>query len=150
MSGHVLAAADPWYTSVTFWTIIAGVATALGTLGTWVGIILTTPKRRLLLGIGAAAPIMSAPEELRGDLQIFDRGTKLTEPRFLEIELVGRGRRDISPDVFGGQPIRLTVGGRVIRVLTVTTNEPTRRLPTVRVGDDGMGLDIEPATIGKR
>jgi hypothetical protein len=150
MSGHVLAAADPWYTSVTAWTIIAAIATVLGTVAAWVGLILGTPRRRLLVGIRAAAPIMDAPEELRSDLQIFDRGTELTEPRFLEIELVGRGRGDISPERFGGQPIQLTVGGRIIRVLTVTTNEPTRHLPKVSVGDDRMGLDIEPETIGRR
>jgi hypothetical protein len=32
----------------------------------------------------------------------------------------------------------------------VTTNEPARRLPTVRIGHDGTGLAIEPETIGKR
>lgn len=32
----------------------------------------------------------------------------------------------------------------------MTTNEPKRRLPTISVSDEEMGLDIEPGTIGKR
>jgi hypothetical protein len=144
------AAADPWYSSAIFWAIVAGVATVVGTVGTWVTLFVTTPRRRLIFGIRAAAPIMTAPEALRSELEVFDRGVKLDQPRFVEIELVGRGRRDIRRSDFGRQPIELTVGGRIVRVLTVNSNESARRPPAVRVSDDGTALHVGPGVIGRR
>ena len=76
MPAHVPVAADPWYSSAIFWAIVAGVATVVGTIGTWITLFLITPRRRLLFGIRAAAPIMTAPEAVRSELQIFDRGAR--------------------------------------------------------------------------
>jgi hypothetical protein len=148
MPGHWFAAADAWYTSATLWAIVAAVATLIGAVGTWVAVFISTPKRRLLFGIRIAAPIVTAPIELRNELKILDRGTRLREPWFVEIELVGRGRRDIPASLFEGQPIRLDVGGRIVRVLTVTSNELSRRPPTIDY--EGTALLIRPSVIGRR
>lgn len=148
MAAHVSAAADPWYSSALFWAIFAAIATLLGTAAGWVVVLVDRSKRRLLIGIRTATPIVTAPEELRTALKIVDGRTRLTEPWFVEIELVGRGRKAISERDFGGHPIRLTVGGRIVKVLTVRSNEPSRLLPAVE--HDATALQIGPDVIGRR
>lgn len=148
LAAHSAAAADPWYSSALFWTIFTAIATVLGTAAGWVVLFVNRSKRRLLFGIRTATPILTGPDELRTELRIVNGRTRLTEPWFLELELVGRGRRDIATSDFGGHPIRLTVGGRIVRVLTLRSNEPARRMPTVR--HDGTALQIGPDVIGRR
>lgn len=129
-----------------FWIVAGVVVTLVGSVGTWVAIIVSNPKRRLLYGVRANVPVMTAPEGLRTDLKLFHRDEQLTEPRLVEIQLVGRGRRDISSDLLANQPIRLSVGPRIIRVLDVSSNESSRRLPEIT--PDGTALTIGPTVVG--
>jgi hypothetical protein len=148
MPGHWWAAAGHWYTSATFLTVLGLVVSLLSSVGTWLTLVAMNPKRRLLFGIRAVVPMVTAPEELRNDLQVFHRRTRLTEPRLVEIQFVGRGRRDIPASLFEGEPIRLAVGPQIVRVLKVTSSEPSRPLP--KVVPDGTSLLIRPSVIGKR
>lgn len=146
MPGRSWAAADPWYASVTFLTAATLIVTAIGTVAAWVGVYLSTPRRRLLLGIRTATTV--EPPQLMTELTILDGGTPLTSPWFVEVELVGRGRRDIRSEDFDGQPLRLALGGRIVRVLEVRSKDTTRDVPTVT--EDGAELFVGPSGIGKR
>jgi len=73
---------NPGYTSAIFWTSVPAVAAVVSTIGTSVALIDSTPKRQLFFRIRTAVSIMSGTE-----LEIFDRGLRLAEPRSLEIEL---------------------------------------------------------------
>jgi hypothetical protein len=107
------------------------------------------PKRRLLYGMPVVAPMLTAPSGVRGDLELRHRGTLLTEPHVLEVQLLSRGRKDIPSSAYDGNvPIRLDVGAMIIEVLQ-TNSEPSP-LPAPRVTIDGTALEIGPALIGKR
>jgi hypothetical protein len=145
MPGELTAAAE-WYAAGRLLPIFMAVVAVAGVTGTWIGIRRSNPKRRLLYGMRTVAPIPG--DELKDELTIRHDGQDLIEPRFLVVELVGRGRRDIPIDLFGGVPIRLTIGGRIVKILKVTTNEPQRSPP--KVNDDGAALLIGPSVIGKQ
>ena len=93
------------------------------------------------------APLLITPTGQQGDVELLYRGTRLTDPRALTIELTSRGRKDISNDAFnGGQPLELDVGARIVEVVQVTS-EP-KALPSPHVAADETRLKIGPSLIG--
>ncbi|MEU5298636.1 hypothetical protein [Streptomyces umbrinus] len=82
-------------------------------------------------------------------LEVRRNGNALTDPHVLEIQLLNRGRRDITSSHFdAGQPIRLDVGLPIIELLT-TTSEPTSLHPPTTV-IDGTALKIGPSLLARR
>jgi hypothetical protein len=148
MSG--MDAAGGWYTSGTFW---AGAGTICGVLGVvaivWVTLVVGIPRRRLFYRMRAIAPLVSAPEGLRGDLELRHRGKLLSNPRALTVELVSRGRKDIANDAYNdGKPLRLDVGAPVVELLQVVSEPATLPPPVVAI--DGTSVNIGPSLIGRR
>jgi hypothetical protein len=142
------AEGSAWYTSATLWAVL-GVAVALaGSIGTWLTLAFMNPRRGLRIGVRTDAPLMTAPDELRDDLRVVYREVKLTEPRVVEVQLVGRGRRDIPESLFEGHPMRLHIGPQIVRVAAVASSESSR--PRPEVVPDGTSLLIQPTVIGKR
>lgn len=145
-----MSLAGEWYTSGTFWA--AG--TVLATLAVGIATVIVTymvgfPKRRLQYGMPVAAPMLTAPDGVRSDLELLHRGVPLTEPHVVELTLASRGRKDIPSDAYdGGTPIRIDVGARIIELLR-TTSSPTE-LVRPRVAIDGTALEIGPSLLGRR
>lgn len=142
--------ADAWYNSSLFGAILGVVATlVVGGVGSWLTYLWTVPKRRLDYWLSSETPLVTAPSELRHDLEVRHRGVVLTEPHVLEIRLASRGRRDIPRESFdGGQPIRLDVGVLILRILGSDSDIASVHQPTVKV--DGTALEIGPALLKKR
>ncbi|MEV5574414.1 hypothetical protein AB0L06_30640 [Spirillospora sp. NPDC052269] len=104
-----MTVADAWYSSGTFWTA-AGVFVALAIgVGTIVVTFLTRfARQRLEYRLRTAAPLLTAPDGVRDDLELRHRGVRLERPYLAEVVLTGRGRRDVPQAAFdGGDPIRL-------------------------------------------
>jgi hypothetical protein len=146
----VMDVAGAWYISGTFWAGAGVVVAVLAAVaGIWVTLSVGFPRRRLYYGLRAAAPLLTAPAGMRSDLQLLHRGTPLADPHVLTIELISRGRKDISNDAYnGGQPLQLDVGSRIIEILQ-TTSEP-ETLVTPQVATSETFLRIGPSLIGKR
>jgi hypothetical protein len=106
----VILAAE-WYTSGRFWGAAGVVVTLLGIVVAAVVAYRTAfPRRRLLWGVATEAPLLSAPDGVRGELELRHDGRLLTDPQVLEVVLTVQGRRDIPSSAFdGGAPIRLDV-----------------------------------------
>jgi hypothetical protein len=139
-----------WYASGTFW---AGAGAIVGILGAvaviWVTLTVGFPKRRLYYQMRAVAPLMTAPEGVRGDLELRHRGRMLVDPRALTVELVSRGRKDIPSDAYNdGKPLKLDLGAPIVEVLQVASEPAT--LPVPAVAADGTSMNIGPSLIGKR
>jgi hypothetical protein len=145
----VIIAAE-WYTSGTFWAgagVVAAVLVGVATVA--VTYMAAFPRRRLLYGIATVAPLLSAPDGVRGDLELRHRGRPLTDPHVLEVVLAGQGRRDIPSDAFdGGTPIRLDAGAPIVELLRVVSESSSNPAPATRV--DGTALEIGPGLIGRR
>ncbi|HEV2375292.1 MAG TPA: hypothetical protein VGS19_24430 [Streptosporangiaceae bacterium] len=142
--------ASAWYSSGTFWAGAGVVVAALAAAAVvWVTLTVGFPRRRLHYGLRAAAPLLSAPAGMRSDLELRLRGTLLKDPYVLSVELVSRGRRDISNEAYNDrQPLELDTGCPIVEILQVTSEpEP---LPPPLITADGTGLKIGPSLIGKR
>jgi hypothetical protein len=142
--------AEKWYASATFYaatgvavTLVIGVATVL------VAYVVGFPKRRLLYAMPVLAPLLSAPADVQGDLELRRHGTVLTDPHLLEIRLVARGRKDIPSSAYdSGEPIRFDVGARIVELLRSTSDPQSDPLP--KYAFNGTTLTIGPSRIGKR
>lgn len=64
MPAPLPAAADPWYTSAIFWAIVAGIATVIGAIGTWVALV--APERRARRAVAHQQGQLVARVEVRG------------------------------------------------------------------------------------
>jgi len=107
----------------------------------WVTFTVGFPRRRLYYRMQAVAPLMVAPEGMRGDLELRHRGRLLADPRALTIELVSRGRKDIPNDAYNnGQPLCLDIGAPIVEVLQ-TTSEPAP-LPSPKIVPDGTSVNL--------
>lgn len=152
-----LAGGD-FYTS-GIWTFIGVVLGVLGTLVlAWVTLRAANPKRPVLYWAGNTTPLLSRETGLP-QLKVSMRpkpgrriwnpcGQELKSPHIVKVELISRGRADITPSAFGGNPLRLDVGASIVEFLDVTTTPDDRQVPEVRA--DGTALLVEPVLIGKR
>ncbi len=142
--------AGGWYTSGTFWAAAAVVVAVLAAVaGVWVTLLVGFPRRRLYYGLRATAPLLTAPTGMEGALQLLYRGKPLADPHVLTVELVSRGRKDISNDAYNGsQPLQLDVGSRIVEILQITSEPETLDAP--QVAARGTRLRIGPSLIGKR
>jgi hypothetical protein len=142
--------AGAWYTSGTFWSGAGTVAGVLGAVAAiWVTFVVGFPRRRLFYRMRAVAPLLITPASQHSDVELLYRGTHLTDPRALTIELISRGRKDIPSDAYNdGQPLHLDVGAPVVEVLQVSSEPDT--LPLPHVSADKTSLRIGPSLIGRR
>src|ERR1019366_8824739 len=146
----VMDVAGGWYASGTF---LAGAGVVVAVLGAvavvWVALAVGFPRRRLYFGLRAAAPLLAAPAGMRGDLELYHRGTALADPRVVTVELVSRGRKDIPSEAYDDrQPLVLDAGARIVEVLQVTSGPGI--LPAPRITIDGTTLKVGPSLIGRR
>src|SRR6266536_3508423 len=129
----VMDVAGAWYTSGTFWAgagVVVAVLAAVAVV--WVTLAVGFPRRRLYYGLRAAAPLLTAPAGMRSDLELRHRGTALTDPRVLTVELVSRGRKDIPSGAYNDhQPLQLDVGARIVEILQVTSNPTALPAPKI-------------------
>jgi hypothetical protein len=143
--------ADAWWTSGTFWAA-AGVfvALAVGIAAAAVAwVVGVPPKRRMMYGMPLAAPMLVAPQGVRGELELRHRGVPLDAPHVVELKLVNRGRRDIPTSAFdNGTPITLDTGAKIIELLQTTSDPSTIPAPEVTVA--GTALKVGPGLIGRR
>ncbi len=139
-----------WYTSGTFWAgagVVVAVLTAVAVV--WVTLTVGFPRRRLYYGMPTTAPLLTAPAGVRSDLELRHRGTLLTNPRVLTVQILSRGRKDIPGDAYDDhQPLQLDVGAGIVEVLQITSKPET--LPAPQITADGTSLKIGPSLIGKR
>lgn len=140
----VMDIAAAWYTSGIFWAgagVVVAVVAVAATV--WVTLAVGFPRRRLYYGL------LAAPDGMRSDLELRHRGTLLADPHILTVELLSRGRKDITSDDFHDQqPLRLDVGARIVEVLK-TASEPETVI-TPKVATDGTALEIGPSLISRR
>jgi hypothetical protein len=142
--------AEKWYASATVWAA-AGVVVALlvGVAASAVAYVVGFPKRRLLYGMPVMTPLLSTEADVKGDLELRRHGTLLADPHVLEIRLIGRGRKDIPSSAYdSGQPIRLDVGARIVKLLQSTSDPQSDRVPKAAVHE--TSLTIGPSRIGRR
>jgi hypothetical protein len=142
--------AGAWYASGTFWSGAGAVAGVLGAVAAvWVTLTVGFPRRRLFYRMRAVAPLLITPADQHGDVELLYRGSRLTDPRALTIELSSRGRKDIPSGAYNdGQPLQLNVGAHVVEVLQVTSEPET--LPHPQVSAEETSLKIGPSLIGRR
>jgi hypothetical protein len=142
--------AAEWYTSGTFW---AGAGVAVAALVGGATVVVTYmgafSRRRLLWGASTVAPLLSAPDGVRGKLELRHDGQLLTDPHVLEVVLTVQGRRDIPSDAFDNDtPIRVEAGVPIVELLRVVAEPSSPRAPGTRV--DGTALEVGPGLIGRR
>lgn len=124
----------------------------------WVTLRAANPKRPVLYWSGSVTPLLNR-EAGMPQLKVSVRpkstwriwnpgGQELKFPHIVKVELTSRGRADIAPAAFGGNPLRLDLGAPIVEFLDVTTTPDDRQVP--KVGADGTTLLVEPALIGKR
>jgi hypothetical protein len=149
LNARMSITASPWYTSGTLWAAVAAVAAVLAVIAAVVvPFMVTFPKRRLMYGMPLSAPMLVAPQGVRGELELRHRGVPLQKTHVVELKLVNRGRRDIpSSDFDNGTPITLDTSARIIELLQ-TTSEPST-IPAPAVVVDGSALKIGPGLIGR-
>lgn len=146
----MIAAGGQFYTNGTFW---AGAGVVAGIVGT-VAVILVTlrvgsSKRRLLYSMPVVTPLLNDRPGMPRDVEVRRAGQLLTYPQVVNIELVSRGRRDISRDDFdGGEPLRLDVGVPIVECLQTKISPSDRSEPLCKV--DGSKLFVGPSLIGRR
>lgn len=125
------------------------VAVLAAVAGVWVTFSVGFPRHRLYYGLRAAAPLLTAPARMEGELQLLHRGKPLANPHVLTVELISRGRKDIPNDAYnGGQPLQLGVGSRIVEILQITSEPETLVAPQVTASEEF--LRIGPSLIGKR
>ncbi len=143
-------AASSWYGSGTFWAA-SGVVVAFltGTALVVVTYLAAFPKRRLLYSMTLAAPMTDHAGGIRDDLELLQRGSRLTDPHLVEIQLAGRGRKDIASSAYdNGEPIQLDIGVPIVKMLQSTSEPET--LPIPKVTTERTKLRIGPSLIGRR
>ncbi|WP_089316993.1 hypothetical protein [Actinomadura mexicana] len=147
-----MSIAGAWYSSGTFWTATGVVVTLLVGLGTGAVTYLTRfARQRLDYGLRTVAPLLTAPDGVRDDLELRHRGVKLERPYLTEVVLAGRGRRDIPRSAFdNGAPIRLNLGAAIVELLQVKTTDSASSTPPPPVATDAEALLIGPGLIGRR
>jgi hypothetical protein len=97
----------------------------------------------------AVTPLVSAPEGMRGDLELRHRGRLLADPRALTIELSSRGRKDIANDAYNdGQPLQFNVGSPIVEILDLKSEPATLPVPRIAVGENC--IYIGPSLIGRK
>jgi hypothetical protein len=142
--------AGKWYESAAFWsaagataTLVAGFAAAI------VALVVAFPRRRLIYGTPIIASLLTSASSSRGDLELRHRGTAVTEPYVVDVEIISRSRRDITREDYDNQePIRLDIGTRILELLKATSEPRSLYPPTATV--DGSAINIGPSLIGKR
>jgi hypothetical protein len=143
--------AGQWYVSGTFWTasgvisaVVIGIVTVIVTW--WVGF----PTRRLLYRVSSVTPLLSAPDGMRGDLELRHRGRLVGDPHVLEIELTGNGRRDIPSSAFdGGAPIAMRLSAPIVELLQIDSKSSLEAASSKVRTDEGAVL-VGPCLIGRR
>jgi hypothetical protein len=143
--------ADQWYASAAFADTVALIAVAVIAMavGAKAAIYAGFPKRRLYFSMPVIAPLLSAPEGIRGDLELRHKEISLDDPHLLEVKLISKSRRDIaSGDFDSHEPLCLDIGANIIEILrtTSTPNSP----PAPIITHEGTSLKIGPSLIGKR
>jgi hypothetical protein len=90
--------ADQWYASAAFADTVALIAVAVIAMavGAKAAIYAGFPKRRLYFSMPVIAPLLSAPEGIRGDLELRHKEISLDDPHLLEVKLISKSRRDIA------------------------------------------------------
>jgi hypothetical protein len=125
------------------------VAVIVGIAGVWVAYLAGFPRQRLLYWIPAAVPLVNAPRGPGHGFQLLYNGAEVAQPHLLSVQLISRGRDDISIDFFeDGEPISLDLGVPIIDVLQI---DPIgRRAFSPTASPDKNTLKIGPSLIGKR
>ncbi|WP_433236338.1 hypothetical protein [Actinomadura nitritigenes] len=144
--------AGSWYNSGTFWTG-AGVVVALlvGIATVAVTYLTRFARQRLECSLRTVAPLLTAPDAVRDELEVLHRGVKLEHPYMAEVVLAGSGRRDIPrADFDNGDPIRLDLGTPIVKLLRVQATDSASATPAPPVRVDGTALLVGPALIGRR
>jgi hypothetical protein len=144
--------AGSWYSSGTFWSAAAVVVALLVGIATVAVTYLTRfARQRLEYGLRTVTALLTAPEGVREDLQLFHQGASIENPYLAEVVLAGRGRRDISRNAFdNGDPIRLELGTPIVELLQVSATDSASATPVPSVQVDETALLIGPALIGRR
>lgn len=147
-----MSIAGEWYSSGTFWSAAAVVVTLLVGVATVAVTYLTRfARQRLEYGLRTVAPLLTAPDGVRDDLELRHRGVRLEQPHLVEVVLAGSGRRDIPGTSFdNGDPIRLDLGVPIVELLQITADDSASATPTPPVHAVGTALLVGPALIGRR
>lgn len=147
-----MSIAGAWYSSGTFWTGAGAAATLVVGLATVAVTYLTRfARQRLEYNLRTVAPLLSAPDGVRDDLEVRHRGAKLEHPYIAEVVLAGSGRRDIPrTDFDNGDPIRLDLSAPIVELLRVQATDTASATPAPPVRVDGSALLVGPALIGRR
>jgi hypothetical protein len=147
----MIALRSPLLTSIAFQTFVL-IIIAFSTLIVAIIALLAQSifaRRWLVYELLAAGPIIQMPTEGRKDLAVVYDGTVLDDPRFAQLRLVNRSRKDVPSDTFDqGMPLRFDLGVTILKVLQTTQvpNEP----PLPKVGIDDQVVEIGPSLIRKR
>jgi hypothetical protein len=105
-------AAEPWYVSGTFWTIVGIVVSILLGIG---GIIAAfssaNPRRRLYVYQSSATPLLAIYDRR---LEVRYQGEVLGGATVVTVHLSHRGRRDIAASNFAERPVELHIGVPIV------------------------------------
>lgn len=145
-------AAEPFYASGTFWTIVGiVVAIALGAWAVWAAFRSARPRRSLYIDMSQAVSLLRTAPGLHGSgLTVSLRGQELTRPYVATVDVISSSALDIAPGAFGGSPLELEFGVPVVALLDQGSHagRPAVREPKVEVV--GTALHISPALLTRR
>lgn len=115
----------------------------------WVTLRAADPKQRLFYHMLADAPLITRQKGLSRELKVTYGQEELSSPRAVTVQLVSRGRRDVTREAFDdGKPLCLDLGTRIVECVEVTTSPSDRTDPEWAI--DGSKLLIKPSHFGRR
>ena len=136
--------------SAAFWPaagIVVGLLAIAATV--WVTLRAANPKRRLYYAWLTDTPLITRQHDLSEELKVTYGTRQLVKPRIVTVQLVSRGRRDITREAFdNGQPVCLDLNTPIVQCVKVTTSPSDRPDPLYEL--DGSKLLIGPSHFGKR
>jgi hypothetical protein len=136
--------------SAAFWPaagIVVGLLAIAATV--WVTLRAANPKRRLYYSWLTDTPLITRQHDLSEELKVTYGTRQLVKPRIVTVQLVSRGRRDITREAFdNGQPVCLDLNTPIVQCVKVTTSPSDRPDPLYEL--DGSKLLIGPSHFGKR
>ncbi|NGY63420.1 hypothetical protein G7043_31305 [Lentzea sp. NEAU-D13] len=145
-------AAEPFYTSGTFWTIVGIlVAIALGAWAVWAAFRSARPQRALYINVDQAVSLLRAAPGLHGSgIAVSLHGRELTRPYVVTVDVVSDSSLDIGPSAFGEAPLELEFGVPVLALLDQESDagRPAVRAPKVDMA--GTALHISPSLLTRR
>jgi hypothetical protein len=112
--------AGSWYTSPEWWGVIVAVMLGLPALiAAVLAVRFGSSRRRLEYRLIRSTALLTGPEAVHGQLEIYYMGHKIRNPHVVEVEIASTGWSDITSDLFDqGRPVHLNMAVPIVRQIS--------------------------------